>query len=74
MNTKTNFLISVKSVGVLNACITVGSSVSNSASSDIARGFVNLMGGDDSLSSVVMGSSLVASNPVLQLNRKRQRF
>lgn len=65
---KSNFLLSVKSVGVLNDGKMVGSSVvSSSASSDIASGFVNLIGGLDSLSPVGRGNSLVASKPVVQL-------
>lgn len=67
MKIVTNFLLSVKSEGILNDGITVGSSVSNSASSDIANGFVNFVGGDNSLSSISRGSSLVASNPLMQL-------
>lgn len=63
----TNFLLSVKSVGNLNDGMTADSSVSNSASSDMANGLVNLIGGDNSLSSVAIGSSLVANNPVKQL-------
>lgn len=68
MSIITNFLLSVKSAGVLNDAITVGSSVSSSASSDIANGFVNFTGGDESLSSA-RGSSLVASSPLTQLEK-----
>lgn len=65
----TNFLLSVTSAGDLNDATTAaGSSISNSASSDMANGLVNLIGGDDAESSSSgRGSSLVASSPLRQL-------
>lgn len=50
------------------------SSVSNSASSDIAIGFVNCVGIGSSISISVKGSSFVASFPVVQLKSNYEIF